>query len=125
MRAVRTLIYTGSDRWVTEVIARSMPDGVHHFASSQIEVSTITEGPVTPGMNRVAAITELPAYDRTASDALDKIRAALPPIPPADAQCHVGICLQDECQYCSRIKAAHDALLTLGHRHLRLVKGLC
>ena len=38
------------------------------------------------------------------------LRDLTPPMPPADARCHVGLVSQDECAHCRRIAAAHAAL---------------
>lgn len=49
-----------------------------------------------------------------AADTIDALTAALrdltPPMPPADAMCHVGILEQARCGNCQRIAAAHAAL---------------
>jgi hypothetical protein len=34
----------------------------------------------------------------------------LPPMPPADALCHIGICPQERCCNCQRIAAGYAAL---------------
>jgi hypothetical protein len=45
----------------------------------------------------------------------DRLRAALialtPPMPPADATCHVGICEQSACAHCQRIAEARTVIL--------------
>lgn len=38
------------------------------------------------------------------------IRSLIPPIPDANATCHLGICPQSACANCQRIEAAHIEL---------------
>lgn len=49
-----------------------------------------------------------------AADVIDKLYQALegilPPMPPKDALCHVGICPQERCGNCSRIATGYAAL---------------
>ena len=41
---------------------------------------------------------------------LASLREMTPPIPPADAPCHVGLVPQSGCAHCQRIARAHAAL---------------
>jgi hypothetical protein len=45
-----------------------------------------------------------------APELLKALKAITPPMPPADAMCHKGICPQEVCGHCQRIRNAHIAI---------------
>lgn len=40
------------------------------------------------------------------AELVEALKALVPPMPPADANCHSGICSQDKCAHCGRIAVA-------------------
>jgi hypothetical protein len=51
-----------------------------------------------------------PAVSAPADRLVQALRGITPPMPPADAPCHLGIVTQDECAHCRRIAAARAVL---------------
>lgn len=41
---------------------------------------------------------------------LKALKALTPPMPRADSLCHVGLVAQQDCVYCNRVRAAHEAI---------------
>jgi hypothetical protein len=61
----------------------------------------------TGGIARKLADCNLIAAAPALLSALEELT---PPMPPPNAMCHVGICSQDKCCNCGRIKRAREAI---------------
>lgn len=54
------------------------------------------------------------AMHEAAPELVEALQAMTPSMPPKDAPCHLGICSQEKCGFCSRIATARAALTKAG-----------
>lgn len=70
MRVMRILIYDGPDEWITETLARSLPDGRSHFT---------TYGTITVESHGIVTLKTLPGTRRFTDEFTEDPSG--PPVP--------------------------------------------